>query len=247
MMDASKISGLSEEEVEARHRQGLVNGTEEIKTKTVGQIIRGNLVTPFNIINAILAGLILMVGSYKNLLFMGVIFSNILIGTTQEIKAKKTIDRLKLIAAPKAHVLRGGVRQDLPVGELVLDDIMVLSSGNQVCADCVVADGECEVNEALITGETDLIVKKNGDHLLSGSFIGSGSCLAQGEPIGAENYAAKITQSAKYLKKPNSEIMTWINKIIKYTGFSIIPIGLMLFYKQIYISGQPFNLSLIHI
>jgi ATPase, P-type (transporting), HAD superfamily, subfamily IC len=245
MMDASKISGLSEEEVEARRRQGLVNGTEEIKTKTVGQIIHGNLITPFNILNAILAGLILMVGSYKNLLFMGVIFSNILIGTIQEIKAKKTIDRLKLIAAPKAHVLRGGVRQDLPVSELVLDDMMVLSSGNQVCADCVVADGECEVNEALITGEADLIVKKSGDHLLSGSFIGSGSCLAQVEHIGAENYAAKITQSAKYLKKPNSEIMTWINKIIKYTGFSIIPIGLMLFYKQIYISGQPFNRAVV--
>ncbi|WP_444659832.1 HAD-IC family P-type ATPase [Caproiciproducens sp. R2] len=245
MMDASKISGLSEEEAEARRRQGLVNGTEEIKTKTVGQIINGNLITPFNIVNTILAGLILMVGSYKNLLFMGVIFSNILIGTIQEIKAKKTIDRLKLIAAPKAHVLRGGVKQDLPVSELVLDDIMVLSSGNQVCADCVIADGECEVNEALITGEADLIVKKSGDRLLSGSFIGSGSCLAKVEHIGAENYAAKITKSAKYLKKPNSEIMTWINKIIKYTGFSIIPIGLMLFYKQVYISGQPFDRAVV--
>ena len=245
MMDASNTSGLSEEQVNARRQQGLVNGTEEITTKTVGQIVRSNLITPFNILNTILAGLILMVGSYKNLLFMGVIISNTLIGTFQEIKAKKTIDRLKLIAAPKAHVLRGGAKRDLPVGDLVLDDIMVLSSGNQICADCVVVEGECEVNEALITGESDLIAKKAGDHLLSGSFLGSGSCLAQVEHVGTENYASQITQSAKYLKKPNSEIMTWINKIIKYVGFSIIPIGLLLFYKQVFISGQAFDRAIV--
>jgi len=245
MMDASNTSGLSEEQVNARRQQGLVNGTEDITTKTVGQIVRSNLITPFNILNAILAGLILMVGSYKNLLFMGVIISNTLIGTFQEIKAKKTIDRLKLIAAPKAHVLRGGTKRDLPVGDLVLDDIMALSSGNQICADCVVVEGECEVNEALITGESDLIAKKAGDHLLSGSFLGSGSCLARVEHVGAENYASQITQSAKYLKKPNSEIMTWINKIIKYVGFSIIPIGLLLFYKQVFISGQAFDRAIV--
>nr|WP_319488519.1 cation-translocating P-type ATPase [uncultured Caproiciproducens sp.] len=245
MMDLSNTLGLSEEQVESRRQRGLTNGSEEIKTKTVGQIIRGNLITPFNILNAILAGLILMVGSYKNLLFMGVIISNTLIGAFQEIKAKKTIDKLKLIAAPKAHVLRGGTKQDMPVSDLVLDDIMMLTSGNQVCADCFVVDGECEVNEALITGEADLISKKNGDHLLSGCFIGSGSCLAQVEHIGAENYAAKITESAKYLKKPNSEIMTWINKIIKYIGFSIIPVGLLLFYKQVYLSGQAFNRAIV--
>ena len=244
-MDASNTSGLSDEQVNARRQQGLVNGTEEITTKTVGQIVRSNLITPFNILNTILAGLILMVGSYKNLLFMGVIISNTLIGTFQEIKAKKTIDRLKLIAAPKAHVLRGGAKRDLPVGDLVLDDIMVLSSGNQICADCVVVEGECEVNEALITGESDLIAKKAGDHLLSGSFLGSGSCLAQVEHVGTENYASQITQSAKYLKKPNSEIMTWINKIIKYVGFSIIPIGLLLFYKQVFISGQAFDRAIV--
>ncbi|MBW7573516.1 cation-translocating P-type ATPase [Caproiciproducens faecalis] len=245
MMDENGISGLSAEQVAARQKQGLVNGTEEIKTKTVGQIIHTNLITPFNILNAILAGLILMVGSYKNLLFMGVIISNTLIGIVQEIKAKKTIDRLKLIAAPKAHVLRDGAKQDIPVSDLVLDDIMVLASGNQICADCIVVQGECEVNEALITGEADLVAKKAGDRLLSGSFIGSGSCLAKVEHIGAENYASKITQSAKYLKKPNSEIMTWINKIIKYIGFSIIPIGLLLFYKQLYLSGQPFNRAVV--
>ncbi len=245
MDDVSYTAGLSAEQVESRRRQGLINGTDEIKTKTIGQIIRGNLITPFNILNAILAGLILMVGSYKNLLFMGVIFSNILIGTFQEVRAKKTIDKLKLIAAPKAHVLRDSTKTSLPVSDLVLDDIMLLTTGNQVCADGVLVDGECEVNESLITGESNPIAKKIGDHLLSGSFVGSGNCSVRVEHVGADNYAAKITASAKYLKKPNSEIMTWINRIIKWIGFAIIPIGLLLFYKQIYISGQGFSLAIV--
>ncbi|MDF2632351.1 MAG: ATPase [Caproiciproducens sp.] len=198
MDDVSYTTGLSAEQVESRRQQGLINGTDEIKTKTVGQIIRGNLITPFNILNAILAGLILMVGSYKNLLFMGVIFSNILIGTFQEIRAKKTIDKLKLIAAPKAHVVRDSTKTSLPVSDLVLDDIMLLTTGNQVCADGVLVEGECEVNESLITGESNPIAKKIGDHLLSGSFVGSGSCSVRVEHVGADNYAAKITASAKY-------------------------------------------------
>jgi len=245
MDDVSYTAGLSAEQVESRRRQGLINGTDEIKTKTIGQIIRSNLITPFNILNAILAGLILMVGSYKNLLFMGVIFSNILIGTFQEVRAKKTIDKLKLIAAPKAHVLRDSTKTSLPVSDLVLDDIMLLTTGNQVCADGILVDGECEVNESLITGESNPIAKKIGDHLLSGSFVGSGNCSVRVEHVGADNYASKITASAKYLKKPNSEIMTWINRIIKWIGFAIIPIGLLLFYKQIYISGQGFSLAIV--
>ncbi|NLG92561.1 MAG: HAD-IC family P-type ATPase, partial [Clostridiales bacterium] len=176
--DESCSKGLTQEEVESRRQRGLINGTDEIKTKSVKQIILNNLVTPFNILNVALAALIVMVGSYKNLLFMGVIICNTLIGTIQEIRAKKTIDRLKLIAAPKAGVMRDGVKQELPVEDLVLDDILILTSGNQVCADCMVVDGECEVNESLITGEQDPILKKDGDHLLSGSFIASGNCCA---------------------------------------------------------------------
>ena len=245
MNDINITDGLSPEQVESRLRQGLVNGEEDIKTKTIGRIIRDNLVTPFNILNAVLAGLVLAVGSYKNLLFMGVIFSNILIGTFQEIRAKKTIDKLSLIAAPKAHVVRGGQKQELTVGELVMDDILLLAAGNQVCADCIVVDGECEVNEALITGESDAVPKKNGDRLLSGSFIGSGNCHARVEHVGADNYATQITSKAKYLKKPNSEIMEWINKIIKWIGFGIIPVGLMLFFKQYFISSLPFKKAVV--
>ncbi len=245
MNDINITDGLSPEQVEYRRQQGLVNGEEDIKTKTVGRIIRDNLVTPFNILNAVLAGLVLIVGSYKNLLFMGVIFSNILIGTLQEIRAKKTIDKLSLIAAPKAHVVRGGEKQELAVSELVMDDILLLAAGNQVCADCVVVDGECEANESLITGESDAVQKNPGDHILSGSFIGSGNCHARVEHVGADNYAAQITSKAKYLKKPNSEIMKWINKIIKWISFIIIPVGLMLFAKQYFISKLKFGQAVV--
>ena len=245
ILDEICSKGLTQEQVESRRQRGLVNGTDEIKTKSIGQIVLGNVVTPFNILNVILASLIVMVGSYKNLLFMGVIICNTLIGTIQEVRAKKTIDRLKLIAAPKAGVMRDGIKKELPVGDLVLDDILILTNGNQICADCVIVDGECEVNESLITGEQDAILKKENDHLLSGSFIASGSCCAKVEHIGSENYASKITKSAKYLKKPNSEIMNWVNKIIKYIGFSIIPIGILLFYKQYFFSGHPFQRAVV--
>lgn len=237
--------GLNPQQVQMRQQQGLTNGEGEIKTKTVGQIIRGNLITPFNILNIILASMVFLVGSYKNLLFMGVVICNTLIGTFQEIRAKKTIDKLSLIAAPKARVVRSGEEQGLPVEDLVLDDILHLSAGNQVCADCIVQFGECEVNESLLTGERDPVVKKPGDLLFSGSFIVSGDCHARVEHVGAENYASQITNHAKYLKKPNSEIMTSINKIIKLLGFAIIPVGAALFYKQYVLSAQPFSQAVV--
>jgi len=241
----SYTSGLNTSQIEMRQNQGLINGEPDIKTKSVVQIIRENIITPFNILNIILAALILMVGSYKNLLFMGVIISNILIGSFQEIRAKKTIDKLSLISAPKAHVVRNSQKASIPVNEIVLDDIMTLASGNQVCADCIVVEGECEVNESLITGESDPVTKKADDTMLSGSFIVSGTCHAKAEHVGEDNYASKISTSAKYLKKPNSEIMTWINKIIKFIGFAIIPIGLLLFYKQIFVSKQLFSSAIV--
>ena len=170
--------GLTPEQVLERTAKGLSNGKEEITTKTVPQILRDNIVTPFNLLNLILAVLVLLTGSWKNCLFMGVIVCNILIGTVQEIRAKRIIDRLSLIAAPKAHVLRGGHTVEIPLSELVLDDLMVLSAGSQVCADAEVVEGSCEVNESLLTGESDPVLKKTGDQLLSGSFVVSGRCKA---------------------------------------------------------------------
>lgn len=239
------VSGLTDQQAAQRVRQGLVNGSDQIKTKSIPLIIRDNLITFFNILNVILAALVLSVGSYKNLLFMGVIICNTLIGIIQEIKAKKTIDNLSLITAPKAHVVRSGTESNIAVSDLVLDDVILLSTGNQIPADCIVLDGQCEADESLLTGESDPVLKNCGDSLLSGGFIVSGKCRAKVEHVGQENYASKITASAKYLKKPNSEIMKWINLIIKFIGFSIIPIGAMLFYKQIFVSGQNYKSAIV--
>ena len=239
------VSGLSDQQVAQRIRQGLVNGTDEVRTKTFGQIVRGNLLTPFNILNFILAALILAVGSYKNLLFMGVIVCNILIGTFQEIRAKKTVDSLSLITAPKARAVRAGTLREVPVSELVLDDIVLFSAGNQIPADCIVLEGQCEADESLLTGESDAMPKKAGDSLLSGSFLVSGSCHAKVEHIGSQNYASRITASARYVKKPVSEILRWTNRVIKAIGFVILPVGAALFYKQTAVSGQAVSRAVV--
>ncbi len=242
---SEQLHGLTDAEVQQRIEQGLVNHNSDIKSKSIKRIVLENLITPFNILNFVLAVLILMVGSYKNLLFMGVIICNIFIGTVQEIRAKKTIDKLSLIAEPKAHVIRNGIKQEISIHEIVMDDITFLGAGNQVCSDAVVIDGECEVNESLLTGESEPVLKQPGDHLLSGSFIISGNCYAQVEHVGKDNYAAQITNNAKYVKKPNSEIMEWTNRIIKYIGFTLIPVGIALFCKQVFISHQGFNEAIV--
>ncbi len=230
--------GLASWQVSQRTQQGLHNGDAGIKTKTEGQIIRENLVTFFNLLNFILAVAVILVGAYRDALFMGIIVSNAVIGSFQGIRAKRTIDKLSLISAPKAGVVRNGQSLHIPVEEIVLDDILLLSSGNQICSDALVADGECEVNESLITGEADPVLKQPGDSLLSGSFVVSGSCRAQVEHVGAENYASRIAGDAKYIKKRNSEIMDSIDFIVKFVGFGILPIGLLLFWKQYFVLGD---------
>lgn len=237
--------GLTSEQVAAQIAAGRVNINTDIKTKSIGRIIRDNIFTPFNLLNAILAALVICVGSIQNALFMGVIICNVIIGTFQEIRAKQTIDKLSLIATPKAHVIRDGKAQDINLHEIVLDDILVLQSGNQICSDAIVVQGECEVNESLLTGESDPVIKQPGDMVLSGSFIISGNCRARVEHVGAENYASKISASAKYIKKPNSEIMFSINRIIKWIGISLIPIGIALFCKQLFISSQTFDRAIV--
>lgn len=228
-------TGLTAAQVQTRIAQGLVNADDGIKTKTEKQIILENTFTFFNILNFVLALFVLLVGSFKNLLFLGVIFSNTIIGSFQGIRAKRTIDKLSLISAPKVTVLRDGALQTIAVSEIVLDDVMHLSNGQQICADAIVCDGEVEVNESLITGESDPVVKRVGDELLSGSFIVSGSCYAQVEHIGSENYANRIANDAKYIKKAHSEILHSLDFIVKTLGFTLIPIGLLLFSKQFFI------------
>lgn len=237
--------GLSSQQVSQRMQEGLQNTDSGIKSKTEGQIIRENTFTFFNLLNFVLAAAVILVGSPRNALFMGVIFSNIIIGSFQGIRAKRTIDKLSLISSPKAKVLRDGRKLNIQVEQIVLDDIMLLSSGNQICSDAVVAEGECEVNESLITGESDPVLKQVGDHLLSGSFVVSGSCAAQVEHVGAENYASRIAGDAKYIKKRNSEIMDSIDKIVKIIGFAIVPIGVLLFCKQYFLLNDTFQNSVV--
>ena len=168
--------GLSPQQVEQRMREGLHNGDSGVHSKSEGQIIRENVFTFFNLLNFALALAVLLVGSPRDALFMGVILSNIVIGSFQGIRAKHTIDKLSLISAPKAVALRGGQGYTIPVADVVLDDVLIFGAGNQICADAVVVGGECEVNESLLTGESDPVVKQPGDPLLSGSFVVSGTC-----------------------------------------------------------------------
>lgn len=237
--------GLTPQQAEERARQGLHNADTGIQTKTEGQILRENVFTFFNLLNFVLAAAVILVGSPRNALFLGVIFSNIVIGTFQGIRAKRTIDKLSLISSPKAAVVRGGRKLTIQVEQVVLDDILLLSAGNQICSDAVVVGGECEVNESLITGESDPVLKQVGDSLLSGSFVVSGSCSAQVEHVGADNYASRIAGDAKYIKKRTSEIMDSIDKIVKVIGFAIVPIGALLFWKQFWVLKDTFQNSVV--
>ena len=243
--ESSKLFGLTEKEAEEKALRGEINEYQSVKTKTEKEIIFGNVFTFFNIINFILAFLIVLTGSFKNMLFMGVILSNIVIGTFQEIRSKRIIDKLSLISAPKVNVVRSGRLKTISVSKIVLSDLVMLKSGNQICADSVVEKGEIEVNESLITGESDPIVKRAGDNLLSGSFVVSGECFAKVIHVGKDNYANKIAEDAKYFKKPNSEIMNSLNAIVKTIAFSLIPVGVLLFSKQFFLLGDTWQQSVI--
>ena len=237
--------GLTPSQVEQRVKEGLHNGDSGVHTKSEGQIIRENVFTFFNLLNFALALAVILVGSPRNALFMGVILSNIVIGSFQGVRAKHTIDKLSLISAPKAVALRDGQRYTVKVEDVVLDDILIFGAGNQICADATVVGGECEVNESLLTGESDPIVKRPGDPLLSGSFVVSGTCSAQVEHVGAESYANKIAGDASYMKKRNSEIMNSIDFIVKIIGFAILPIGGVLFWKQFFVLGDTLQNSVV--
>jgi cation-transporting ATPase E len=241
--DTDRINGLTSSQVEQRKRQGYVNISSSVKTKTEKQIIIDNTFTFFNTINLILAIFVLLVGSPKNTLFMVIIFANAIIGSFQEIRSKKIIDKLSLISAPKATVIRDGMRMTVPVDEVVLDDLIALSNGNQISTDSIILDGSIEVNESMITGESDAIQKNPGDSILSGSFVVSGECTARVEHVGAENYANRIAADAKYLKKPNSEIVRSLNMIVKCVGFGILPVGAALFVKQYYFLNDTLSNS----
>lgn len=230
--DSYLITGLSSKEVYDRKKEGKANGNYSVKTKSVGQIIFTNIFSLFNIVNCFLALCIFLVHSYKNMMFMGVVFWNAFIGIFQEIRSKRIIDKLSLIASPIAHVLRNGKIEDININEIVLDDILIIKNGSQIPADAVVLEGKCEVNESLLTGESDAVFKKKGDEVLSGSFITQGEVKVKVIHVGKDNYVNTITSKAKYLKKPNSQINKSIKLIVKIVTICLIPVTALLFVNQ---------------
>ena len=240
-----EINGLTNEEVIKLKEKGFINVDEEIKTKSIGQIIFTNFFTLFNFLNFFLAIAIFFVKSYKNLLFLGVVFCNTLISTVQEIRSKKVIDKLSLLNETKATVIREGKEYEVGIHDIVLGDIIKLKAGNQIVTDSVVLSGEILVNESLITGESDAIEKNLNDQILSGSFVISGLCYAKVIHVGKDNYTSKISLEAKYVKQINSELMSFINKIIKCISIAIIPIGIFLFISQM--DNGNFDTTVVHV
>jgi ATPase, P-type (transporting), HAD superfamily, subfamily IC len=224
--------GLNYIEVDKRKKEKKVNFDNNVKTKSIFAIFRTNLFTLFNIINFLLALMLVLVKSYENTVFIFVAFLNLIIGIINEIRAKLIIDKLSILISNTAKVIRSGKQVEIKIKEIVLDDIILFESGNQVVVDSVIVEGEVEVNQSFITGEEKPIYKKAGDNILSGSFILSGACTCQVVNVGEENYTSKISKDAKYIKENTSEILISFQKIIRIITYIIIPLGLFTFFKQ---------------
>ena len=238
--------GLTSEEVRERIDKGLTNHTDISTQKTVGQIVKSNLLTYFNLIFLILTVLLCIVGSFRNLTFLPVIIGNTVIGIFQELRAKKTLDKMSMLNAPHSIVVRDGEQQKIQSEELVKDDIIILSAGNQICADATVLSGSISVNEALLTGESDEIKKKSGDGLMSGSFVVSGQCYAKLDKVGNESYISQLTAQAKAMGDgEQSEMIRYINKLVKWVGIIIIPVGIILFCQAYIMNGETFKKSVV--
>lgn len=238
--------GLNNNQVNYRIKNGDYNKSSEVKTKTIGEIIFYNVFTLFNIINLCLGIFVLSVKSYKNLLFLGLMVCNTLISIIQEIRSKRAIDKLSIISSTKASVIRDSKNKLIDIKEVVLDDIILYKRGNQVIADSIILEGNLEVNESLLSGEENLITKRPGDMLYSGSFIVSGKCKARVDRVGKNNYVAKISNGAKYIKNVNSEIMDTLKKIIKTISIVIVPLGIILFLKQYNLAGNDLESAIVN-
>lgn len=234
--------GLTTGEAEERTRQGLYNEAVNSSTRTVKEIFKENIFTYFNLIFTVLAVMLIVVGSFKDLSFMLIVLANTAVGIAQEIKSKQTLDKLKLLKMPKAHVLRDGRETQLPVEELVLDDVVILSAGSQIPADAEVEEGSIQVNEALITGEADEITKTAGAQLLSGSFVVSGKCAARLTAVGRDSYISRLTIEATRDKGgEQSEMIKSLDRLVKAVGVIIIPVGIILFCQQCFVLDDPFR------
>lgn len=242
--DDEKIMGLSEAEALNYMQSGKNNKAIEAPSKTVKEIIKDNVYTYFNLVFLIIAILLILVGSFRDLTFLPIIIANTLIGIVQEIRSKRVIDKLTMLNARTAKVVREGEEKEVLIEELVLDDVVIFKSGDQICADAVVISGQVCANESLLTGEEDEVIKQQDDELLSGSFVVSGKCYARLIRVGADSYISKLTLQAKAIKKEEqSQIIRSLNKIVKLAGIAIIPIGLTLFVQQFFIAHEALKSS----
>lgn len=234
VLETNPETDLSSAQAQERVDAGWANLPIDPPGKTVGQIIKSNVFTYFNMLFFLLAAFVLVFGTWQNAMFLGVVFANIAIGIVQELRSKRTLDKLTLLTAPHGAVIRDGRQRKIPTSEMVRDDIVVFSAGSQIFADAVVVAGECSVNEALITGEADEIKKPAGADLLSGSFVVSGECRARLTQVGADSYANRLTIEAKEAKPPQqSEMMRSLTRLVQIIGIAIIPLGILMAIKEI--------------
>lgn len=235
------FQGLTQAEVEERIADGQVNAIQDSSNRSVKDIVMGNTLTFFNFINVVLLALVLSVRSYKNMLFIFIIIANTLIGIFQEIKAKITLDKLKILTVSHVDVIRDGVKKSVTVSELVKDDVILLKSGGQIPADGVILDGEVDVNESLLTGESDSIHKTCGSKVLSGSFVTSGKAMCLLTEVGHDCYMEKLSSEAKQFKRYKTELQRNLDTILKFISIIIVPLGIILFAKQYWISGSTYE------
>ncbi|MDD4003234.1 MAG: HAD-IC family P-type ATPase [Clostridia bacterium] len=224
--------GLTSIHVDLRRRQKLVN-IQKVKTsKSYAAIIFKNIVTVFNIIWFCIAAILIYIGAYSDCFFLVIILANLLIGISQEIKAKKTVEKLSLITAPEAIVIRDGSQKAIPVSEVVLDDIISLEAGKEIPCDCIIKQGAIEVNESLLTGESVPVKKSEGSYIFAGSFVSAGSCIARADKIGEEMYVQQLAKKAKKLKDSKSELLKSLRFIINIIAILIVPLGLIVVYRN---------------
>lgn len=245
IIENNQTIGLTSGEVKARVQRGQVNKTKKDTTNTYPKILFTNIFTFFNLINCVLFFLVCLTGSYQNGLFVFVVFSNVIINLFQEVRSKRTLDKLALLKVAKADVYRDGKLEKLPIHKLVMDDVLRLKSGDQVPTDAKVIQGSLEVNESLLTGEMDTIHKQPADELFSGSFITAGEALCQVIHVGADNYIAKINKEAKTIKRQKYLIQGSLNKIIRWISLILVPLCTLLFVKQFYFSHAAFNTAIL--
>ena len=244
-MEKESLKGLTNKQVEERIKDGKVNKVEDNKTRTNWEIIRDNVCTLFNLFNLLIAIALIAVKAYTNLAYMLIIVVNIIIGVVQEIHARNLVQKLSVLKVSKANVIRDGKEKEINIDEIVIDDLIVLDSGKQICADSVVMSGEVEVNESLLTGESDTILKQKGDKLLSGSYVVSGKCYSKVEKVGKDNFAEQITSETKKYKRAESELVNSMKKVTNFTSFVIIPAGLILFVQAYFFRNVDITNSVV--